>query len=122
MNLKNKVYETLKDEPGTRDSDIYLTHRIWQRYHGVGKSIELSEMYELPREDNVKRIRAKFQNESRIFPPTKWEVAERRGYLENEWRDLLGYNRRGQVGQEAAIINKELDTLFEMPPYREVGQ
>jgi hypothetical protein len=91
-NLKNKVEYCLEHYPETRNSDIALTIKIWQVYYGVGDTIAVEQLYNLSREDNVKRIRAHFQNDKGRFVPTVWAVAKQRNFKEEEWRRLLGYN------------------------------
>ena len=156
-NLKEKVEAVLKDYPQSRDSDVWLTLKIWSLYYPtlisrggflmnfrdhiaetLGKRalvkpdnfgfaewelyksqtqvwknmldefdntllkggyvaqveekivpvamVELKNIMDLPREDNVKRIRAKFQNEEKKYLPTTLEVARQRKISEEEWR------------------------------------
>jgi len=101
--LKKKVEFCLRLFPETRDSDITLTHKIWTTFFSQyvvkeldGFWVKLEYMYLLPREDNVKRWRAKIQNPSGNYPgkypPTRLEVAVKRGWKEEIWRSNLGYN------------------------------
>ena len=90
--LKQKVETILREQPETRNSDIALTIAIWKRYYGVEDSITLNRLYDLPREDNVKRIRAVFQNDNNHFLPTSEEVRKKRGIEESKWREYLGYD------------------------------
>lgn len=91
--LKRKVLHILKEYPKSRDSDIWLTLQIWNIYYpqrikevdGV-KMIALKDIMDLPREDNVKRIRAKIQNEENLYLPNSFEVAKQRGINEENWR------------------------------------
>ncbi len=97
--LKAQVEQILKTYPDTRDSDITLMIHIWKQYYGSrlvkfqGQTVfvALDNLYDLPREDNIKRIRAKFQNELGLYLPTKLEVALRRGIEEAKWREFMGY-------------------------------
>ena len=78
---------------------------LWQRYYtkyikqGASgeKGIWLKDLFELPREDNIKRIRAHFQNDKKMYLPTIWSVAKQRKILEEEWKqymlDLNSYKR-----------------------------
>lgn len=100
--LDNKVRAMLYADERSRNSDIRLTHMIWARYYASlltqanGKvCVPLVNMYELPREDNIKRIRAKIQNEEKLYLPTTWEVAKKRGMQEDEWRSYLGKSIAG---------------------------
>jgi len=97
--LQHKVEWTLTNYPETRNSDVLLTTKIWEFYYkrylfkneqGIF-CVQLKNVMELPREDNVKRIRAKF-NEQGKFLPDDPKVREARGINEQEWRKFLGYN------------------------------
>ena len=102
--LKTQVEYCLRNFPETRNSDITLTIKVWRRFHisktigGEGMAIHLSELYELPREDNIKRIRADF-NSKKMYYPTDWEIAKRRGIEENKWRVTLGYPTKEETAQ-----------------------
>lgn len=88
------VERVLEDVPATRNSDITLTIEIWKRYYPdkiiTGKSgrqaVLFEHLYTLPREDNVKRYRAKLQNDQLKFLPTDPAVAKQRGINEEVWR------------------------------------
>ena len=92
-NLTTMVFEVLEGSPLTRNSDVLLTAEIWKRFfNGIvhygynGAYIFLDDMPTLPREDEIKRIRARIQNERKMFLPTNWETAKRRGIKEEEWK------------------------------------
>lgn len=98
--LTEMVEAVLRDLPASRDSDITLTIEIWRRFYpeklkgglsGMPQYVYLEDLFEMPREDNIKRIRAKFQNERGLYPPTTWEIAEARGMKAEQWRAALGY-------------------------------
>ena len=95
-----------------RDSDIALTILIWQRYFGVEKSIGLDRLFDLPREDGIKRVRAHFQNDQKLYLPTKWSVAKKRGIAEAEWRAAMSLPK-GEIGRQAMATRAELDKDFE---------
>lgn len=92
--LTTQVTEVLASTPKARDSDQYLTLVIWATYYKSrlfknekgATSVQLADIMELPREDNVKRIRAKIQNEQHKYLPTSLEVAKQRRINEDEWR------------------------------------
>lgn len=111
--LKDQVIEILKEQPATRNSNIALTIAIWRRYFpgylfkapSGESSICLKDLYELPREDNVKRVRAKLQEMAlkRIedgtatggehwYLPTDEKVIEQRQINAVLWKKALGYN------------------------------
>jgi hypothetical protein len=101
-NLKYEVEDILKTVPESRNSDITLMIEIWKKYYprylkqasnGKDVGIYLKDLYELPREDSVKRIRAKFNVEG-YYWPTEWNIAKNRRINENEWRKHLGYSPR----------------------------
>lgn len=96
--LKAKVEYILTRYPETRNSDIALSIRLWKSYYHKdlieqnGKSyIDLNKLFDLPREDNIKRIRAKIQNEEKRLLPTDISVVRQRKMNELEWKQLLGY-------------------------------
>lgn len=95
------VYTTLEADEASRNSDIRLTQAIWYRYFQkyLFKNdkdrwcVELSLMFELPREDNIKRIRAKIQNEEKKFLPSDPEVRKQRKISEDDWYDWAAGNK-----------------------------
>lgn len=102
--LKTMVEECLRNMPETRNSDIVLMLAIWRRYFpqrirkGASgeEGVWLRDIIDLPREDNIKRVRAKFNAEGKYYP-TDWKVAKARGIKEDEWRTELGYPTKGQT-------------------------
>lgn len=90
--LKSQIMYCLETQQDTRNSDITLMIAVWQTFYGIDRVVHVSTLYDLPREDNIKRIRAKLQNEEKIFLPTKLEVALKRGINEVDWRRALGYH------------------------------
>lgn len=101
--LRDMVEERLQNDEETRNSDIKLTISVWRKYYpnyvldtsqGDKSGIFLDALFILPREDNVKRIRAKIQNEEKKYLPTDPEVRKKRKISEEEWYDYLGYARR----------------------------
>lgn len=109
--LKEQVIAVLKDNPPSRNSDITLMIEVWRRFYpsllfNSGKNLDLDDLYDLPREDNIKRIRAKLSEEAlkRInkgnikydevyYLPTDDRVAARRKINEALWQKALGYFR-----------------------------
>ncbi len=97
----------LENYPETRNSDIALTIKIWEEFYsnilfdnpmnGV-KSVELRSLFELPREDNIKRCRAHWQNDKKMFLSTELKIALKRGILEDEWRVAIGYPTKETAG------------------------
>lgn len=112
VKLKDMVETVLRDVEETRNSDITLTIEIWKRYYpddvlntsrGDKTGIFLESLYNLPREDNVKRIRAKLQNEENKYLPTSEEVRRKRQISEDSWYDYLGYARRNPNQAELPV-------------------
>ena len=97
--LKEKVLTILEKYPETRNSDIKLTNAIWFEYYkeflvalpNGEAGVSLLNIYELPHQDNIKRLRAHIQNKKKMFLPTSLEVAKQRKWLEEDWRSHLGY-------------------------------
>lgn len=94
--LDKQVRTVLAEDEKSRNSDVRLTQVIWWKFypnsvgfHNDKAFVYLERMFELPREDNIKRIRAKIQNEEKLYLPTDRAVAKRRGWLEDEWRMYL---------------------------------
>ena len=98
--LKQQVISVLRDSPRTRNSDIHLTIEIWKRFYNdsliLGKHtqthyISIYKLFDLPREDHIKRVRAKIQNEDKKYLPTDFAIFEARAKSSKEWRKYLGY-------------------------------
>lgn len=91
--LHDQVIACLEDMPETRNSDITLTIAIWRRFYPqyvVDGSVQLSDLYTLPREDNIKRVRAKLNADGKYYPSIL-EVALHRRIKEDDWRKFMGY-------------------------------
>jgi hypothetical protein len=99
-NLKDKVITILSQQEQSRNSDIILTQHIWYNYYQkyLFKSVDdrwsvrIGDLFNLPSQDNIKRIRAKIQNEEHKYLPTDPEIRKKRQIKEEEWRRYLGYN------------------------------
>lgn len=100
-NLVHQIDFILSTEPETRNSDITLTIAIWKRYfpkfiiHSEKTNkdyVEITTLFDLPREDNIKRVRAKIQNEERRYLPTDPAIFLERAKLSKDWREFLGYH------------------------------
>lgn len=114
--LKYQVSHILSHFPEARNSDIRLTIELWKHFYpnmiianmsyGVDNPlIAIKDLFELPREDNIKRIRAKIQNEDREFLPTDIKIFIERARASNEWRRFLGYrvNKLPEILTDADI-------------------
>ncbi len=93
--LKSQILQILENYPKSRDSDLWLTIKLWCVFYPsrikndekLGKFVFLKDIMELPREDAVKRIRAVIQNEEHKYLPTNWKVAKQRKINEDIWKD-----------------------------------
>lgn len=109
--MKTMVLQILKDYPRARDSDAWLTIKLWCVYfpskiqsiwvddpdpkNETGrkerKYIFLDDILDLPKEDQVKRVRAIIQNQENLYLPTSWEVAKQRDINEAVWRNYTNH-------------------------------
>ena len=95
--LKREVETCLRDYPETRNSDITLLIKVWELFYpqfvktgSTGASgILFKDLYVAPREDNVKRVRAVFQNVQNKYLPTDWKVAKQRKINEEKWSEYI---------------------------------
>jgi hypothetical protein len=99
QDLTSQIRKILTDFPESRNSDIRLLIELWRRYYPsmihedpyLGMVIKVSDLFELPREDAIKRIRAGIQNREREFLPTDINVFIGRVRQSEEWLRFLGY-------------------------------
>lgn len=88
--IKDQVKSVLINFPETRNSDIALTIKVWQQFYQVGEQVSVRQLYDLPREDHIKRIRARFCEQHEVFAfPTDIKVVKARKIKEEEWRKVL---------------------------------
>ena len=109
--LKKMVRYCLMTHPATRNCDIRLTKTLWKTYYPETLSwirgkwyLSYDNMDKLPRESAIVRIRANFQNKLKIYIPTDKEVAFVRGFEEDEWMNLMGYNSQTDLKQGQKTI------------------
>lgn len=87
--VRTKVAFILNQYPTTRDSDTALTIKYWEVFHDdlIGKSsVSFENLYILPKFNSISRVRAKIQNEYRLYQASV-PVAERRAELNSEQRE-----------------------------------
>lgn len=104
MTLTQQIEDILQNNPQTRNSDITLMIELWKRHyqHKVvttqngRQGVCFESFYSLPREDTIKRIRARF-NAKFMYLPTEVEVAKARGILEDRWREFMGYPSKAET-------------------------
>lgn len=97
--LRAQVEHILDKHPKARDSDQWLTIKLWTVFYpsriqdsDKGKFIYLRDVMELPREDNIKRVRAIIQNVENRFLPTNIEVVRKRKINEEVWKEYILLN------------------------------
>lgn len=89
--LKNQIEAVLTCEPETRNSDILLLIRVWQKYYGVYDVIMVNDIFKLPQENSISRLRRQIQNDEKRLLPTDEKIALERGWKADEWKRILGY-------------------------------
>jgi len=112
--IKGQVDHCLRNYPETRNSDVRLMIYIWRLFHSVGSTISVEQLYDLPREDSVKRFRAMLNAEGKYYP-TDWKIAKRRGMEENKWREALGYPTKESTQNPTKVesyMDPQKPTLF----------
>jgi len=119
IQTKKMVENILRNIPDTRNSDIALTIEIWKKYcpqfikiGAMGdEGVWLKDILKLPREDNIKRERARFNEEGKYYP-TDWAVAKARGIKEDEFRVHNGYPEKANTRnptRKASYMDQERD-------------
>jgi len=96
--LKGKVEDCLEKDEKSRNSDIRLynmlivsfpIYRTYVRIDGDGDfSVKLKDKYNLPKEEDVCRIRRKLNSEGKYLP-TDPEVIKQRKLAEKEWHEEM---------------------------------
>ena len=95
--LKGQVEMVLATHEQSRNSDIELTVELWKRFYPTKISrfldaqefVKLTDMFDLPHESEIGRIRRKFQNDEHKYFPTVEAVAVQRGILAEVWRKWM---------------------------------
>lgn len=94
--LKGQVEYCLKWNKKTRDDDMVLTIDVWREFYDVrGEVIAINNLLKLPRENNVGRIRRKFQERGK-YMPNSLEIVKKRKLNEDKWREFMGYPLKEQ--------------------------
>lgn len=108
--LKAVVLHTLRNIPETRNSDTILTFHIIQKLHPLEVIYDQGKWWisvrgmNAIREDHVKRIRAKIQNEEGLYLPTTEEVRKQRKISEERWLDWSRGDNRIIDGGNPAFV------------------
>ena len=93
--LKTRVAWILNLFPHTRNSDVALTIKYWEMFQqGIFNSISMSprDLFRLERESYLVRVRAKIQNEYKLFPADP-EVRRHRRSREEDMKDAVVEDR-----------------------------
>lgn len=98
--MEAKIRGVLQRDEASRNSDIRLTQVYWWTHHkdlmqdaDTKPYVYLGDLWKLPSQDGIKRVRAKIQNEKNEYLPTDPKVREKRSISEQEWRAYLGYDK-----------------------------
>jgi len=92
MKLKDKIEYCLTKYPNTANSDVQLTFSVIHEFHNShikqidGKWWTSCEIQKEIREDHIKRIRAKFNEEGKYLP-TDPRVIKQRRLKEQVWHE-----------------------------------
>ncbi len=81
--LRSKVGYILNHFPAARDSDVTLAHLVWETFYPDyinSDCVRLDDMYVLPRQTTMARIRAKIQNEYGLFQASAEVAGMRRAF------------------------------------------
>jgi len=95
--LRSKVGYILSHYPEARDSDVALAHRLWETFYPEyidGDSVRLDDMYALPRQNSIIRVRQKIQNEYGLFQASA-EVADARRALRDDTKAEMVADKPG---------------------------
>jgi hypothetical protein len=86
--------------PATRDSDVTLMIEVWKKFYSEylvirekdGEAfIKLKHLYIVPREDTIKRMRAKLNEEGKYLTSDE-KVAKQRRLNMDEWHKAMAFN------------------------------
>ncbi len=100
--LKGQIKHCLEAYQETRNSDLTLMIKVWEVFYSdflLDGAVPLKALYELPREDSVKRLRAMFTAKG-LYYPTTWEVAKARAINEDEWRVAVGCPVKNEIPEQ----------------------
>ncbi len=89
--VKTKVAWVLNLFPQTRNSDISLTLKYWELFHPDvfhPTTMNPRDLFKLERQTNIVRVRAKIQNEYRLFPADE-AVSRHRRALEDDIKEAV---------------------------------
>lgn len=92
LTVTEQVEYALSNYEHTRENDKVLTVTVWRLFYKVSHTITV-EMYlkELPTQDVIKRIRAKFNSKGQYIPRDP-EICRARKILETVYTEFRGFD------------------------------
>ena len=95
--IRTQVGFVLSQFPPARDSDVALAHLVWETFypeHIENGRVRLEDMYRIPRQTTMARIRAKIQNDYGLFQASA-DVQGFRRSLRAETKDQVVADKPG---------------------------
>lgn len=96
--LTDRVEFILLNYEKARNDDMYLTIALWKNFYPqiVNEDfVLLGQMWELPRESAITRLRANIQNTRGLYLPTDKTIRKKRRIMEEEWSNYLSKKNNG---------------------------
>lgn len=98
MNLLDMVERILAGYPETRNSDTHLVIELWIKFYpevirkgSTGDfGIYLKDLDKVPSASAIERYRRKLNQDGKYLP-TDPDVLKARGFMEDVWKENLGY-------------------------------
>lgn len=87
FSVKKIVLKLLEEDEKCRNSDKWLIYNVMKYYTDV--SFPFENFLQLPSFESIRRIRAKIQNEKKLFPPTEKDVIAKRKGKQDDVMELL---------------------------------
>jgi len=106
--MMEKVEYCLRNFPQTRNSDTYLTWKVWREFYGIDNEVSWNRYRDMPSQDDIKRARARIQNTLKQYPPTVKCIALHRRWNEQVWLKALGY----KIPEEMNMTEEEYNATI----------
>lgn len=107
-NIKDRVAFILNNSNEARNSDIELAWEYWQTFEDNilhGSTVSKEQMYNLTRISSLTRIRAKIQNEYKLFQADD-EIKRHRGMLEEGKKQDAVSDKPSGIGSYSVYIDE----------------
>ena len=107
-NIKDRVAFILNNSNEARNSDIELAWSYWHTFENnilTGTTISKHQMFNLTRIGSLTRIRAKIQNEYKLFQADD-EVKRHRGVLEDDHKQEAIEDKPSGIGSYSVYIDE----------------